>query len=110
MFRSVDWPAWIVLVACLAAYTVTRAAGQPHDVTGRSSGSAADRIRAVRRVAEAGRLHTPRHLLQSQQEAKLDPPAGVSTIKKCLWSDNIGCALNPSFMFTVNATADSYER
>lgn len=31
-------------------------------------------------------------------------------IKKCLWSDSTGCALNPSFMFTVTETPDSYEQ
>ena len=35
---------------------------------------------------------------------------GLSTIKKCLWSSNVGCALNPSFMFTINEVPDSYER
>ena len=33
-----------------------------------------------------------------------------STIKKCLWSESLGCALNPSYMFTVPGEPDSYER
>lgn len=47
----------------------------------------------------------PDALLMQQEQ-----PAAASTIKKCLWSESIGCALNPSYMFTVNATTDSYER
>lgn len=37
--------------------------------------------------------------------------AGEATIKKCLWSDSAGgCALNPSYMFTLKEAPDSYER
>ena len=38
------------------------------------------------------------------------PASAAPQIKECLWSDSSGCSLNPSYMFMVQATADSYER
>jgi hypothetical protein len=52
----------------------------------------------------------PRRLLAPAAGVTQQSQASGGTIKQCLWSDSTGCALNPSFMFTVDAKPDSYER
>lgn len=49
-------------------------------------------------------------MLAQHAEAHADAPAGSGAIMQCLWSESIGCALNPSYMFAIDAPADSYER
>ncbi|KAI8469247.1 MAG: hypothetical protein J3K34DRAFT_394103 [Monoraphidium minutum] len=51
-----------------------------------------------------------RRMLAQHAEAHADAPAGSGAIMQCLWSESIGCALNPSYVFAIDAPADSYER
>ena len=87
------WPAWAVglfLVCYVAAHTPASPAS-----TSRESG------------VGPTRAHNRRMLAPS---VALQQPDAAGTIKKCLWSESVGCALNPSYMFTVNESMDSYER
>jgi hypothetical protein len=103
MARAADW-IWL-LGAAAVAYAAQGAADGREAHFAVLGGHAAGPGSAA---AAAAALARRRRL---QQGAPLPPPPALgSAIKKCLWSESLGCALNPSFMFTVPGEPDSYER
>lgn len=105
----------IVLGALLLAAAPQGGAASGLQVSGRAqgAGSALREVLARRMLLNAGarRLAHDGADAVAVAAATAAASAGEATIKKCLWSDSAGgCALNPSYMFTLKEAPDSYER
>jgi hypothetical protein len=87
---AAGWSGLLVLASCCAGAGAAAMGPKP--------------LRTTELAPRARRLH------EEQLPGAAPGAAAPSAIKKCLWSESVGCALNPSYMFTVGAQPDSYER